>query len=222
MVTIVIPWRPQPSRLAAFDAVVEWYRSALGDVPIVAVDTDDEVFNLARCRNAGVQGIASPHDVVVIGDADTVPERGPLLEAIAAARTSGRVHLPYTEYRWLGAEGTAAFMAGRPLGDCAHEIVHGACSGVYVTTPATWRSHGGQDERFRGWGFEDAAWHVAHETLLGEPPRRHEGHVFALHHVAQPREGAHYDANAALMERYRSAAATPAAMRDLVALDAAD
>jgi hypothetical protein len=215
MVTIVIPWRAQPSRLAAFDAVVAWYRDALGDVPVLIVDSDDAVFNLARCRNLGVGRLADPDDVVVIGDADTIPERPALLEAIAAAQTSGRVHLPYTEYRWLGASGTAQFAAGAALADCDHEVVHGACSGVYVTTPATWASHGGQDERFRGWGFEDAAWHVAHETLLGEPPRRHPGRVYALHHVAEPREGEHYDANAALMERYR-AADTPDAMRRLL------
>lgn len=218
MVTIVIPWRPQPSRLAAFDAVVAWYRDALGDVPVLIVDSDDEVFNLARCRNLGVGRLADPREVVVIGDADTIPERAALLEAIDAARTSGRVHLPYTEYRWLGASGTAEFGAGAALEDCSHEVVRGACSGVYVTTPETWASHGGQDERFRGWGFEDAAWHVAHETLLGEPPRRHVGRVYALHHVAEVREGPHYEANAALMARYR-AAATPDAMRQLLAGD---
>jgi hypothetical protein len=219
MVTIVIPWRPQPSRLFAFDRVVQWYRETLGDVPIEIVDSGDEIFNLARCRNLGVARILDPHDVVVIGDADTIPEREALLEAIAGARTSRRVHLPYSEYRWLGAAGTAEFAAGRPLDRCTHEVVHGACSGVYVTTPATWRSHGGQDERFRGWGFEDAAWHVAHETLLGEPPRRHSGRVYALHHEGQPREGEQYDANAALMERYRSASSAPEHMRDLLAID---
>ena len=219
MVTIVIPWRPQPSRLAAFDAVVEWYCENLGDVPIVAVDSDDEIFNLARCRNLGIAGVSDPHEVVVIGDADTIPERDALLEAIDAARTSGRVHLPYTEYRWLGREGSAEAAAGTPLAECAHEVVHGACSGVYVTTPATWRSHGGQDERFRGWGFEDAAWHVAHETLLGEPPRRHPGRVYALHHETAEREGPQYDANAALMGRYREASTTPARMRALLSLE---
>jgi hypothetical protein len=85
-----------------------------------------------------------------------------------------------------------------------------------VTTPRTWWRHGGQDQRFRGWGFEDAAWYLAHETLLGEAPRRHPGHVYALHHTAEVREGPQYDANAALMERYRAAATSAEAMRTLV------
>lgn len=215
MVTVVLPWRPQPSRLPAFDDVRAWYAANLPDAEVVTVDSDDDVFVLARCRNLGVAGVADG-DVVVIGDADTIPELAPLREAIAAAPASGVVHLPYDEYRWLGREGTAAFRDGTPLADCDFELVRGACSGVYVTTPETWRSHGGQDERFRGWGFEDAAWYIAHETLLGEPPRRHAGRVFALHHTAEVREGPDYDSNAARMQRYRDVSGDPEAMARFV------
>ncbi|AMM20653.1 hypothetical protein AX769_11500 [Frondihabitans sp. PAMC 28766] len=238
MLTVVLPWRPQPSRVAAFDEVHAWYTANLPEAEIVTVDSGDEPFNLARCRNLGVAqaaersetervGVGSRSagradadpgaDVVVIGDADTMPQQGPLREAIVAARTSGRVHLPYTEYHWLGRTGTAEFRAGTALEACDFELIAGACSGVYVTTPETWWRHGGQDERFRGWGFEDAAWYVAHETLLGAPPQRHDGSVFALHHETQLREGPQYDLNAALMQRYRDAAASPDAMRALVA-----
>ena len=213
---VLIPWRPQPSRVSAFDAVVAWYRENLGDVDIRTVDSDDEVFNLARCRNLGIASIDDENAVVIINDADTIPELDALLEAIAEAATSGRVHLPYTQYHWLGAKGTEQLLAGKAPHRADHEVVHGACSGVYVTTPATWWSHGGQDERFRGWGFEDAAWYLAHETLLGEPPRRHQGRVFALHHVPELREGPNYDANAELMEQYRVAAASIDAMAQLV------
>lgn len=216
MPVVIIPWRAQPSRLAALDAVTAWYRDNLSDAEIRLVDCVDDVFNLSQARNLGVASVVDPDEVLVIGDADTIPERGPLLAAIEGAATSGRVHLPYDEYRWLGASGTAQFAAGTELPACDFELVRGACSGVYVTTPRTWASHGEQDERFRGWGFEDAAWYLAHSTLLGEPPRREAGRVYALHHAAQPREGEQYDANAALMERYREASADPSAMLALV------
>ena len=220
MTVVVIPWRPQPSRLGALDAVVAWYRANLPDADIRLVDCLDDVFNLSQARNLGIASVEDPDEVVVIGDADTLPQRDSLFAAIEGAGRSGRVHLPYDEYRWLGASGTAQFSAGTPLEECDFELVRGACSGVYVTTPRTWSSHGGQDERFRGWGFEDAAWYLAHETLLGEVPRREHGLVFALHHVAQPREGEQYDANAALMERYREASGDPVAMRELSASNA--
>jgi len=216
VVKVIIPWRPQPSRLAAFEATSAWYRQNLPGAEIVTVDSGEVPFNLARCRNVGMADVATPDEVVVVGDADTIPSLEPLLAAIADAATSGLVHLPYTRYQWLGAAGTAAYFAGAPLDTVDATLVVGACSGVYVTTPRTWASHGGQDERFRGWGFEDSAWFAAHTTLLGTQPRRHEGDVYALHHETQLREGEQYEANAALRERYRDAESSPESMRALV------
>lgn len=215
-IRVVVPWRPAPSRVSAFEFLLAWYAEHLPEFEVHTVDTDDDVFVLSACRNLGIaQG--DPDEVVVVNDADTLPEPDALRAAVAAAATSGLVHLPYTRYHWLGAEGTAQLRAGTAARDCAFELVRGACSGVYVTTPRTWATHGGQDERFRGWGFEDAAWYLAHETLLGRPPVRHEGRVYAMHHVAEVRAGVRYDANAELMERYRAAAGDAAAMTQLVA-----
>lgn len=213
---IVIPWRPAPSRIDAFERVVAWYRETLPQIPLQTVDTGDTPFVLAACRNAAMRNAAAD-EVVVVGDADTIPEREPLIAAIRAAADSPFVHLPYDEYRWLGRTGSADHAAGVPLADCTVEqYVDGACSGVYVATPRAWAGHGGQDEGFRGWGFEDAAWFLAHSTILGAPPVRHPGRVYALHHVGEVRAGAAYDANAARMESYRAAAGDPAAMAALV------
>ncbi|MFG6403737.1 MULTISPECIES: hypothetical protein [unclassified Microbacterium] len=212
---VVLPWRPAASRIPAFDRVIAWYAEQLPELEVRTVDTDDDPFVLAACRNKAMRD-AADDTVVVVGDADTLPEPAPLRAAIAAARFSDRVHLPYDEYRWLGREGSAQFAAGAALPDCTFELVLGACSGVYVATPRTWAAHGGQDENFRGWGFEDAAWFLAHETLLGGPPVRHSGRVYALHHAGEVRAGARYEANAARMALYRLAAGDPAAMSQLV------
>jgi hypothetical protein len=214
---VVIPWRPAPSRVDAFERLLAWYERELPEFRIETIDSDDDVFVLARTRNLAVAGLAHPDEVIVINDADTLPEPEALREAVAAAPGSGRVHLPYDSYHWLGAEGSSEFASGTAPADCSYVLVNGACSGVYVTTRRTWEAHGGQDERFRGWGFEDAAWYLAHETLRGAPPQRHHGRVYALHHVGEQRAGAQYDRNAALMERYRAAAGDPAAMSRLVA-----
>ena len=136
VVTILIPWRPQPSRIAAFERVSEWYRSNLPGAEVRAVDSTDAVFNLSECRNVGIRGMADDAEPVVISDADTFPEVEPLLAALAAAATSGLVHLPYDEYHWLGATGTRQLADGVAPADCDFELVRGACSGVYVTTPS--------------------------------------------------------------------------------------
>ena len=216
MLSVLVPWRPQPSRIEAFEALKAWYARHLPEAVIRTFDSDDELFNLSACRNIAISSIDDENEVVVINDADTVPELAPLREAIADAATSNLVHLPYDRYHWLGRQGTAQFLAGAEPADCAYELVIGARSGVYVTTPKTWWSHGGQDERFRGWGFEDAAWYVAHETLLGEAPRRHPGAVYALHHETQLREGPQYDRNAQLMGRYTASSDSREAMAQLV------
>ncbi len=213
---VFVPWRPQPSRVPQFERLIAWYAAEVPELEVRTVDTDDVPFNLAACRNRAFEGLDDT-DVVVLNDADTLPERGPLLDAVGAAASDRFVHLPYTEYRWLGATGSRQYGDGTPLASCDFELVKGACSGVYVSSARTWRDHGGQDERFRGWGYEDAAWFVAHSTLLESPPVRHEGKVFALHHVAEVRAGAHFDANAALMERYRDASTSIEAMRALIA-----
>ena len=216
LVTVIVPWRPAPSREPAFALLLDWYARHLPEFVIETIDTDDDVFVLAACRNRGIAR-HDPDEVVVVCDADTLPEPEPLRAAVAAAGTSGLVHLPYTQYRWLGGSGDAQLRAGVPADACDHEIVVGACSGVYVTTPRTWARHGGQDERFRGWGFEDAAWNLAHRALLGAAPVRHEGNVYALHHTPEVRAGARYEANAAHMERYRALEGDADAMAQLVA-----
>src|SRR5699024_3416895 len=95
-VRIVIPWRPSPSRLDAYERVIAWYREALPLVPLETVDTGDVPFVLAACRNTAMRNAAAD-EVVVVGDADTIPEREPLIAAIRAAADSPFVHLPYDE-----------------------------------------------------------------------------------------------------------------------------
>lgn len=216
-ILVGIPWRSQPHRLYAHDLTVDTYRGFLPDATIVDVDTDHAVFCLAACRNEIIRcAEAGGYGVAVIGDADTLVEPGPLHAAIEAAAGDTRVHLPYTEYRSLREDGTKQFLTGTPLERCNHLVVDGACSGVYVTTPETWWAHGGQDERFLGWGGEDAAWLAAHKALLGAEPARHAGRVFALHHQSQVKEGDQYTANFALVYRYLQAEQDPDVMRALI------
>lgn len=217
-VLVAVPWRAQSHRVYAYNLTVGRYRKLLPDAVITSVDTDHETFCLAACRNRGVQlAEQGGYDVVVLADADTFPEREPLLAAIENAQTSDLVHLPYTEYRSLRRDGTKQHLAGVPLKSCNHLVVSGACSGVYVTTPATWWAHGGQDETFRSWSPEDAAWWIAHKTLLGAEPVRHDGRVYALHHESPVKEGRDFEDGYARIYRYQQADGDPAAIRALLA-----
>lgn len=209
---VFIPWRPQPSRIRAHDAVRAWYEEH--GFAVHDVDTGARTFNLAACRNAGVAAAGTP--VAVVSDADTIPEIHALDDAIAAARTSGMTHLPYAvgEYRILGDRGTAEFFAGRPLEQCASRSFDFSCSGVFVTTPAAWASHYGHDELFEGWAPEDMAWRITHETLLGPVPR-HDGRVYALDHEPASKIDAHLGAAGERYRRYLAAAGDDITIRGL-------
>ena len=200
---IVIPWRAKPDRVKGFNAVVNWYKENIPEAHIILADSGDSPFSLSGSRNSGVrQAQDMGMDIIVINDADTFPEKDALMEAIFDCLNDGLVHLPYNQYKSLQIDGSKQFFRGLPLSQCDYFEVPGACSGVYVCTPETWWSHYGQDERFRGWGFEDAAWWSAHKTILGQEPVRHEGSVYALTHKSEVKEGPQYEANAALCYKY--------------------
>lgn len=216
-VVVVIPYRWTPDRAAAFGAVADaWY--AAGYHLRVAGSDHSKSFNLAEARNRGVHTAELDlFNVVIVADADTIAEPEPVREAVEAARTSGLVHLPYTEYRTLGPIGTLQLQSGTPPQDCAHTVIPIACSGVFIATTQTWWSIGGMDERFTTWAPEDYAFRIAHQTLLGHDFVRHQGAVYAQHHNDQPDKGTGpaYDACVQHYTRYLEAP-DKTAMRELV------
>jgi hypothetical protein len=214
-VLVAIPWRPSPARQYAYELVRSFYAREFPSWPVITTDTSSEAFCLSGCRNLGAaraEGMGA--DAVILNDADTIPEPGALLEAIDYASTTGGLALPYDEYRSLREKGTRQYLLGRTLEEADHFVVPGATSGVYVASPVAWRDVGGQDERFLGWGFEDAAWRMAADTLAHVEVV--PGRVYAAHHPSQMKEGPLYAAGGALVYRYSQAEGDRAAMLALL------
>lgn len=218
-VACVIPWRGgKPDRERHHETVRAHLREILPDAVHLDVDSGHEPFSRAGSRNLGVRLAQEAEcDVVVICDADTLVERGPLAEAIDAAH-DGVLHLPYTRYRSLTKRGLAQFNAGWDLLECEVDHDHEwATGGVLVIQPDRWWQAGGMDEAMVGWGFEDTAYRVAADTLLG-PTVRHAGVITHLWHRGEWRLGSpQYNANAQRMARYTAAAGDPDAVRAVVA-----
>jgi hypothetical protein len=172
LVRVGMPWRPTPDRIPAFEKTKHWYESHGLEV----IPSDERRpqlhFNIAAARNHLVKTVMPRSDVYILSDADTIPEWTALKEAVlAVAHGSPFVHLPYNLYRHEGGDG----------------YIEGACSGILVFSYATWATLAGQDEQFRGWGFEDTAFALAHETLLG-PMQRHKGTAVAAGHIPARRD----------------------------------
>ncbi len=217
-VAAIIPWRPgHPARHRHHQHVRTHLQHLLPDAIHLDADSGHPAFSRAATRNHGVH-LAEHHtaDVVVLCDADTLPEQDPLLAAIAAA-ADGRLHLPYTRFRGLSAHGTTQLYAGKPAEDCDAELDHEwSTGGVLVIQPDAWWAAGGQDERFTGWGMEDTAYRICADAILG-PTAKHPGTITHLWHPTEIRPASpQYLANAALHAQYRAAEGNPDAVRALL------
>lgn len=219
-VTVAVPFRGgQLDREIHADYVAARLRDMLPDAEHMVVDVDG-VFSRARVRNEAVR--RAGEGVVVLCDADTVPEEQPLRDAVAGAAEDGRLHLPYTRYRALTPEATLAVYARGvdPHHAPVAEESRRPIGGIWVIRADAWWAAGGMDEAFVGWGFEDDAFWAAASVLLG-PPVRHDGVITHLHHKpAANVRSPEYRRNQARYQQYVRARRAPAAMRRLVGLPA--
>jgi hypothetical protein len=217
-VAAVIPWRGgQPDRERHHQTVRAHLRDLLPDAWHIDADSGHQPFSRAGSRNHGVrlaQDVGA--EVVVLCDADTLPEREPLLAAINAAH-DGRLHLPYTLFRGLTPNGTRMFLGGTPGDACEVELeTTWSTGGVMVIQPLAWWAMGGMDETFVGWGMEDTAARIACDALLG-PTVKHAGTIYHLWHPSEIDPSSPlYQANLAHMQRYVAAEGDPEAVRAIV------
>lgn len=209
-VVVCIPWRPGPGRQAAFDRVMGWYEEHGYRVQLA--DSDERLpFNLSQARNLAV-GLGRQHGAksLVIADADTIPDERALRSAARRALSQYRVFYPFTEYRYLkpGSE-SVPNLANAGLVREFHQSV----GGVVVCNIKTFDEVGGFDERFTQWGYEDNAFMLAAECLIGI--ERIEGTVYAFGHEAD-RDLSTDNPGRARVRLYQFARSDKAVMRELV------
>ena len=183
---LVIPWREQPSRIKPLQAVLAWYQTNLPDIEVFYADRPGEKWNAAASRNDGVKRAQEAHcDVIILNDADTLPEIKPLLEAIEQCKTDGLVHSPYNKCKYIDMEMSELYYVGKDIRLLKHTLFSPATGGIWVCTPEAWWSVYGMDEKFQQWGPEDAAFDISHRIIKGVPLVPHEGYIYCLGHVHQ-------------------------------------
>lgn len=183
---LVIPWRETPSRVRPLQAVLDWYQTNLPDIEIIYADKPGEHWSAAGSRNLGVRKAQEAHcDIVILNDADTLPELNSLLEAIDAAQSDGMVHNPYRLCKYFDLEMSNHFYDGKDIKLLKHTLYTEANGGIYVCTPEAWWSVGGMDEKFIQWGGEDSAFELAHTIIKGTKLIKHDGYIYCLGHETQ-------------------------------------
>lgn len=201
-VTVVIPWREQPDRVAAFNKVVAWWEG--NGFTVITADSDHEHFNISAARNNGVEHAAT--EQVIIADADTIPELSNVREAL----TNDGVTWPFTVYRYMGKHAPEIYdLPASPF----ERDMKGSFGGLFVTTKRTYWALGGQDEQFRVWGYEDQAFRNVAQTL--STVHRTPGYVYAYGHDA-PRIMTRDNPGRHRVQLYMFASGKPDIMRELI------
>jgi glycosyltransferase involved in cell wall biosynthesis len=204
---IVIPWRPQPSRIKPFEAVVDWYKNNLPEAKIYLADRQGPTWNAAASRNDGMKAAeADGCDIVIFNDADTIPEIQALKDTMAIAINDDVLHNPWDVFHHLEGPGTDEFFAGKPVEECSFRPSTWLFCGVIVCTPKAWWKIGGMDEKFKKWGAEDDCMAIAHKVINGIDLVKHPGKAYSLGHELQKKEpdfDIHYNNNVKLMNQYK-------------------
>ena len=177
-------------------------------------DTSHPTFNRAATRNRGVFAAEQYGcDVVVVCDADSIPEQGPLRAAIHSAN-DGIIHFPFTSVVEYPVdrldELDPALSSARSIGKGWYP----SQGGCWVATPKAWWEAGGMDERILHWGPEDRAFLAAYKTLLGDSVR-HEGMLVCVTHGDRGREFDPGDVN--IMQQYEHAFGNKERMLEVIA-----
>jgi hypothetical protein len=176
-------------------------------------DSGHDPYNRGASRNLiMMEAERAGFDVVVVCDADSIPERHALAEAISFAANNERLTIPFNQVKVLPANRflvhPAKYRSIRPVYQYGE-----SCGGIYVATPALWRLIGGMEERILGWGFEDQIILSGSITFAGGP-HFVPGVLFNVNH---PRDTSSLliESNDALIRQYHAAEGDPEAFRRL-------
>jgi len=190
-----VPWRPTPQRQKAFDFAKRWW--AYWGFEVVTADSNPDLpFSLAEARNNGVRKVEEScfgPGAMIICDADTVPDRQVVSEAVRICNKPGKVVYPYTRYRYLNSRFIDVCDEGlvdeptHPLKSLVPQYISTtSVGGIVVAHSQTYWEVGGMDERFdRTWGFEDNAFVAAADTLAEVV--RLDGDVYSFSHDVEGR-----------------------------------
>lgn len=207
-VTVVIPWRPEPDRIPAYEFVRKWWDDNGFSVVVLADSDHYAQFHRAQARNRGVSMAWT--DTVIVADADTITDINAVKTALHEL-DYGTIIYPHTTYRLIESKYIDApdLMQAPTI----HRLDN-AKGGIIVANRTLYLQIGGMDERFSpAWGYEDAAFGIAAETLA--QTRRIEGLMFSFDHTVQ-RDMTTNNPNLHRYKLYEMCRGKPELMRELI------
>jgi hypothetical protein len=169
-VSVLIPWRGgDPQRERVFEYVLDQWAS----IPVqVCVGEDDPEgpFNCSRAQNRAF--LKAHRRYLYMVGADTLPDRNSVFFAENHLREPLREPwIPvFATTSYYSEEATDRILSGANPADEFFEYTLPFCTGPVALTRDAYVATGGMDERFSGWGYEDAAFRQTLAGLFGAPP----------------------------------------------------
>lgn len=174
-VAVVIPWRSHPSRVEAFERLLQFFNDNYPDFYIIQSDGGGEAFNLSKSRNDGArQAIELGAEIIIFNDADFFAQPDAISRAVSYAAEHHEIVAPYTQYfQHKNSKETRIFL--KKL-DYNIKLGHGypppsisqsdglprklwPCSGCVIVPADIFLELGGFEEKIVGWGPEDQMFH---------------------------------------------------------------
>jgi glycosyltransferase involved in cell wall biosynthesis len=215
--TVCVPWRPTPERIGAHDRCMKYWTGH--GYPVIEADSDTDLpFLCGQARNNAAR--QADTDLVIIADADTVPERIEQIHAALAIVSDGGADLvyPYTEFLHIPGEAATDddYTTAR-----VQQRYHDSPGGIFVMRRETLWGFGGFDELFTpgAMSFDDTSFRHVVETL--GTVQRIPGTVYSFNHATnaggQPdRDYTDNNPNKARFALYEFARGRPRIMRELI------
>lgn len=167
-VDICMPWRATPDRALSHAQAVKAWQSAGYNVIETSDGKTSGTFNVSKARNNAVN--ASKADIIVIADADTLPDD------MSQTRKAAGIAYGQHVQTFLFSSRKLVDQSGRTLQ--VWEKHHG---GLFAIRRDDYWDAGGFDERFDQWGPEDTCFWLASASILGDA-RRVDGLAISVDH----------------------------------------
>lgn len=218
-VDVLIPFESlDEHRMRAHQHVLRWWHAHARETGVTGVGscTAQPYTKGGAVLHAA---IASEADLVIMADADCLPEPGYIAAAIRAVERGSAWVIPHTNVVRLTQPGSHEVIR-QGLDPAAAEVSYthrGMAGGGCVVLRRETLLACPIDPRFNGWGNEDESWAWALSTLAGRALRL-QGTLYHLWHPRAPRLDPFRGSleSKALSDRYRAAYRNPLKMRALV------
>ena len=184
-VSILIPWRSDHSHRERLWSYLRPRWEALPYQLCVASDgaEDGAPFDYAAAANKAAAEATG--DVLITWGADQFPDAHAIDAAAETATTWGWA-MAFDRNATFSPFDTEQILAGANHRLLGPEIIEPHCTGIIAVRRSIWDAIGGMDERFHGWGYEDAALRDRLIRDYGKPPVR-PGTLLGLWHPVRHR-----------------------------------